>query len=349
MTDKSAPGRWTAERANAWYAKQPWLVGSNFVPSDASNEFEMWQAETFNPASIDRELGWAKSIGMNSMRVFLHDLLWDQDRKGFTSRIDRYLDISSKHGISTMLVLFDSVWDPHPKLGPQPEPRPGIHNSRWAQSPGEAALADPSQEGRLRDYVEGVVGAFANDERVIVWDVWNEPSNMNTGKYPERADKVDLVGRLLPKAFAWTRNANPIQPVTAGVWIGASLYDDPLAAMQIENSDIITFHDYQSPEKFEAKLAGLPHDRPLLLTEFMARKSGSTFQTILPIVKREKIAAYGWGLVAGRSNTVYPWDSWVDPYLNGPPDPWFHDVFHADGRPYREDEVAAIRALTGVS
>ena len=346
MTETSAPGRWSAARANAWYANQPWMVGANFLPSTASNEMEMWQAATFDPLTIDRELGWAASIGMNSMRVFLHDLLWADDRKGFSDRIDRYLDLAAANGISTMLVLFDSVWDPNPELGPQPEPRRGIHNSRWAQSPGAAALADPSQEARLRAYVEGVVGAFATDERVVVWDVWNEPSNMNTGKYPDPENKRELVAGLLPKVFQWARNVDPIQPLTAGVWTGKTLYDDPLAAMQIENSDVISFHDYQPADRLEAKLLDLPRDRPLFLTEFMARKAGSTFQSTLPIAKRENIAAYGWGLVNGRSQTVYPWDSWVEPYLDGPPDPWFHDVFHADGKPYREDEVAFIRAVT---
>jgi len=346
MTETSAPGRWSAARANAWYASQPWMVGANFLPSTASNEMEMWQAATFDPLTIDRELGWAASIGMNSMRVFLHDLLWADDRKGFSDRIDRYLDLAAGNGISTMLVLFDSVWDPNPKLGPQPEPRRGIHNSRWAQSPGAAALADPAQEARLRAYVEGLVGAFATDERVVVWDVWNEPSNMNTGKYPDPENKRELVAGLLPKVFQWARNVDPIQPLTAGVWTGKTLYDDPLAAMQIENSDVISFHDYQPADRLEAKLLDLPRDRPLFLTEFMARKAGSTFQSTLPIAKRENIAAYGWGLVNGRSQTVLPWDSWAEPYLDGPPDPWFHDVFHADGRPYREDEVAFIKAVT---
>jgi hypothetical protein len=181
-----------------------------------------------------------------------------------------------------------------------------------------------------------------------VWDVWNEPSNTNNGKFVELPSKRDLVAALLPKAFAWARAANPSQPLTAGVWTGATLYDDPLASIQIENSDVISFHDYQTPERFEAKLTGLPRDRPLLLTEYMARKAGSTFEGILPIAKREKIAAYNWGFVNGRSQTIYPWDSWQKPYLDAPPDPWFHDIFHADGRPYREDEVAAIRRMTGL-
>lgn len=345
MTDMSAPGRWSAARANEWYARQPWLVGANFVPSSASNQLEMWQAETFDPALIETELGWAADLGMNTMRVFLHDLLWAQDAAGFKRRIARYLDLAAARNIGTMLVLFDSVWNPDVALGEQPEPRPGVHNSQWVQGPG-MALADPLQHGRLRDYVEDVVTSFGRDERVIVWDVWNEPSNLNGGRFEELENKRELITELLPQVFAWARNADPMQPLTSGVWAGKTLFDDPHARIQIENSDVISFHDYQTPEKFEAKLLDLPRDRPLFLTEFMARTPGSTFETILPIARREKIASYCWGLVAGRSQTLYPWDSWANPYVQAMPDPWFHDVFHGDGTPYREEEAAFIRSIT---
>lgn len=346
MTNQSAPGRWSAAQANQWYDRLPWLVGANFVPSTASNQLEMWQAETFSPDVIARELGWAAGLGMNTMRVFLHDLVWAADPEGFRGRIERYLDIAADNGISTMLVLFDSVWNPDVALGPQPDPRPAVHNSQWVQGPGRA-LADRNQYGRLQDYVEGVVGAFAQDERVLVWDVWNEPSNLNGSRFEELANKTELVSALLPQVFGWARNAKPMQPLTAGVWVGETLYDDPLARIQIENSDVISFHDYQTPERFAAKLVDLPRDRPLFLTEFMARTPGSTFEGILPIAKRERIACYCWGLVAGRSQTLYPWDSWTKSYLDGLPDPWFHDVFHADGRPYIEAETAFLRQITG--
>ena len=345
MADSSAPGRWTVARATEWYSKLPWLVGANFVPSDASNQLEMWQAESFNPALIEKELGWAADIGMNSMRVFLHDLLWLEDAKGLKDRIARYLDIAASKGISTMPVLFDSVWNPDVSLGRQPEPRPGVHNSQWVQGPGRA-LADASQYGRLQDYVEDVVSSFGSDERIVVWDVWNEPSNLNGGRFAELDNKRELITALLPQVFAWARHADPVQPLTSGVWAGKTLYDDAHARIQIENSDVISFHDYQTPDRIEAKLLDLPRDRPLFLTEFMARTPGSTFEGILPIAKREKIASYCWGLVAGRSQTLYPWDSWTNPYVETMPDPWFHDVFHTDGTPYRPDEVSLVRAIT---
>src|SRR5215469_10959836 len=187
QTPKSAPpvpvDRWSEQKASAWYQQQPWPVGSDYIPASAINQLEMWQAESFDPQQIDKELGWAEGLGMNTMRVFLHDLVWQQDAPGFTQRIGTFLTIADKHHIRPIFVLFDSVWDPFPKLGPQHPPIPGIHNSGWVQSPGASALSDPGQEPRLQAYVEGVVGAFANDPRVLAWDVWNEPSNTNGGAY----------------------------------------------------------------------------------------------------------------------------------------------------------------------
>jgi hypothetical protein len=347
--------RWTEEKANAWYQEQPWLVGSNYIPANAINELEMWQADTFDPTQIDKELGWAEGLGMKTMRVFLHDLLWQQDAPGFTKRIDTFLGIASKHHIRPLLVLFDSCWDPFPKLGPQRPPIPGIHNSGWMQSPGSAALTDSSQYPRLKAYVVGVVGAFANDSRVLGWDLWNEPNNMNGEPYRsmEPKNKVDLVVALLPQVFTWARSVNPVQPLTSGVWEGDYSADDKLNAMQkvqLSESDVISFHSYEWPEHFEKHLEWLErYHRPIICTEFMARPVGSTFDAILPIAKKHHVAAINWGLVAGRTQTNLPWESWRHPYIFEPPPVWFHEVFYPDGKPYREREASVIRELTGTS
>jgi hypothetical protein len=347
-----AKDRWSQKRANDWYASQPWLVGSNFIPSTAINELEMWQADTFDLATIDRELGWAQNIGMNTMRVFLHNLVWEQDAAGFQSRIDRFLSIAASHHIRPMLVLFDSCWDPNPKLGPQRPPIPGVHNSGWVQAPGKAMLLDPAQYPRLKAYVQGVVGAFANDQRILAWDVWNEPDNDNGSSYGklEPANKRDLVLALLPQVFAWARDKHPIQPLTSGVWAGDWSSLDrmaPMARIQIEQSDVISFHNYDWPEGFEARIQELQQfKRPLLCTEYMARGAGSTFDTILPIAKKNHVAAINWGLVKGRSQTYLPWDSWRRPYVTESPTVWFHDVFYEDGTPYRQREAELIRKAT---
>lgn len=345
--------RWPESTANDWYAKQPWLVGSNYIPSNAINELEMWQAETFDPQRIDVELGWAESLGMNTMRVFLQDLLWQQDSAGFEKRVNRFLTIAAKHHIKPIFVLFDSVWDPLPHLGKQHGPVPGVHNSGWVQSPGAKALADPSQYPRLEAYVKGVVGAFAKDNRILAWDIWNEPDNVNTGSYSqfEPPDKVALVLALLPKAFAWAREAGATQPLTSGLWDGDWSSPETVNAVskiQLAESDVVSFHSYERPEAFEKHVVTLQrYHRPILCTEYMARSNGSTFQGILPIAKRYKVAAINWGLVAGKTQTYLPWDSWQHPYTDRQPAVWFHEIFRTNGEPYSQEEVAFIRQIIG--
>lgn len=347
----AAPQPWPKEKAAAWYRSQGWLVGSNYIPSNAINELEMWQADTFDAARIDTELGWAEGIGMNTMRVFLHDLLWKQDPSGFRKRIDVFLQIASKHHIRPLFVLFDSCWDPRPQLGKQRAPKPGVHNSGWVQSPGLAALDDPSQYGRLEAYVKGVVGAFGRDKRVLGWDMWNEPDNLSDSSYGDPQGKIQKVLALLPKAFEWAREAHASQPLTSGVWKGdwsAPNKLSPMEKVQIEESDVISFHNYDPPQEFEKRVGWLrAYGRPLLCTEYMARPRGSTFQGILPVAKKNDVAAYNWGFVQGKTQTNLPWDSWQHPYTDRQPEVWFHDIFHSDGRPYRPAEVEFIRRITG--
>jgi Cellulase (glycosyl hydrolase family 5) len=350
-TQTHAP-RWTEKQANDWYAQQPWLVGSDYIPATAINELEMWQQETFDPQRIDLELGWAESIGLNTMRVFLHDLPWQQDPQGFEQRIDTFLHIADKHHIRPLFVLFDSCWDPNPKLGKQRDPRPGVHNSGWVQSPGAHALEDTADYPRLETYVKGVVGAFANDQRVLGWDMWNEPDNTNEGSYGqlEPKNKAELVLTLLPKVFDWARSVQPSQPLTSGVWQGnwsSPKKWDPMTKIQIEMSDILSFHDYGKPKEFKDRVLWLQqYHRPILCTEYMARKNGSTFQGILPIAKEYKVAAINWGLVAGKTQTYLPWDSWERPYTDRQPTMWFHEIFRTDGAPYSREEVAFIKNIT---
>lgn len=347
--------RWSEQKANDWYAHQPWLVGSNYINRSSINQFEMWQADTFQPAEIDQELGWAEAMGMNTMRVFLHDLLWQQDPEGFRKRLDQFLTIAAKHHIRPLLVLFDSCWDPAPHLGLQHPPIPGIHNSGWVQSPGAKALSDPAQYPRLKTFVQGVVGAFAKDDRILGWDVWNEPGSDGTSNYPrtelKNDEKVKLVAALLPQVFAWAREVNPTQPLTSGVYEVDTSADEnaleEIEKIQVRESDVITFHNYSWPESFREEISWLRRfHRPILCTEYMARSVGSTFDTILPIAKQERVAAINWGFVAGKTQTYYPWESWDHPYIHNGPPVWFHEVLHPDGRPYRQAEMDLIRQLT---
>lgn len=353
LTAAAQGQRWTEQQARDWYAKQPWLVGANYNPASAINQLEMWQADSFDPKRIDLELGWAQAIGMNTMRVYLHDLLWEQDPEGFRARLDEFLRIAERRGIRTMFVLFDSVWDPDPQLGRQRAPKPGVHNSGWVQSPSRTALQDPKQYPRLEAYVKGVVGAFAKDERVLAWDIWNEPDNVNPGSYNEKEpkNKVELVLALLPKAFAWAREAGATQPLTAGVWKGDWSTPEKMTEMdrlQIAQSDVITFHNYDSPTELEKRINWLKrYNRPMICTEYMARGNGSFFIGGLLVGRAHNVGMINWGLVQGKTQTHLPWDSWQRPYTDREPSVWFHEVFRNDGTPYIPEEVEFIKRMTG--
>ena len=346
--------QWSKDKANAWYAQHRWLIGSNYVPTDAINQLDMFQAETFDPAQIDKEFGWAEGLGMNTMRVFLHDQLWTQDAAGFKQRLDQFLGIAAKHKIKPLLVFFDSCWDANPKSGPQHAPVPGVHNSGWVQSPGKAGLADAANYPKLEAYVRDVIGAFKDDKRILGWDLWNEPDNAFGGAgpdSPEGREKIRLVTALLPRVFEWARAANPSQPLTSGVWIR----DDWATAekltaverVQLLQSDFITFHDYSWPEVFERRIKQLQtYGRPILCTEYVARGAGSTFDQSLPIAHKYDVGVINWGFVLGKTQTNLPWDSWQKPYVDSQPVVWHHDIFHPDGKPYRQAELDLIRATT---
>lgn len=347
--------RWTPDTAHAWFAAQPWLVGCNFTPSTAINQLEMWQASTFDLKTIEAELALAASVGMNAVRVYLHDLLWLEDVEAFLNRIDTFLGVAERHQIRVMLVLFDSCWHPEPALGPQPQPREGVHNSGWVQSPGMPALKNVNEHGRLENYVKGVVGRFGQDPRVLAWDIWNEPDN---GPEVALCDpvalnaKADLVVPLLLAAFRWAREMRPAQPLTSGIWLGdwsAPNLLSPIQQTQTGHSDIISFHNYGVAHDFLQRVKWLQTmGRPLLCTEFMARPAGSTFQSILPVAKEEKVGAFCWGLVKGKTQTHLPWDKWDNPNIDGLRDAWFHDIFDEAGQPHDPSEIEFLRLISEI-
>ena len=334
--------RWSTEKVRNWYAQRGTLFGCNYAPSSAVNQLEMWEADTFDPETIDRELGWAAHLGFNSIRVFLHDLLWEHDAAGLLQRMEKFLSMANDHGIGVMFVLFDSVWNPFPEKGKR-EYKPGVHNSGWLQSPGLEILKDLSRHDSLEGYVKGVISHFKDDPRIHVWDLFNEPCNRNVASYGahEPENKADLGLALLRKVFSWAREVNPAQPLTSGVWIGEWAEKDikELDRFMLESSDVITFHNYESPEEMARRILQLQRfNRPILCTEYMARGLNNTFENILPVFKKYNVGGYSWGLVAGKTQTNYAWDSWSVTY-DGEPNLWFHDIFYVDGTPYREQEV----------
>ena len=352
-----AEGRWPEQKANDWYQKTGWLVGANYTPAYAINQLEMWQADTFDVTAIDRELKWAEDLGFNSIRVYLHHLLWEQDKEGFLKRMDEFLDVCQKHKIGVMFVLFDSCWDPEPMLGKQRPPQKGVHNSGWVQSPGKKDLLDESRHPLLEAYVTGVVGRFKADIRIHAWDIWNEPDNQNDNSYgknklkTEPAGKVEATLKLLPKAFAWARAAGASQPLTSAPWIMPKDPEwtlSPTDQVQVDHSDIITIHTYNplpGAKRWVEKYKQFK--RPIIVTEYMARPNGSRFDPNLGYFKEQNVGAYCWGFVAGKSNTIFAWKTWQEPESKPEPEVWFHDIFRPDGTPFDPKEVAYIKSVTG--
>jgi len=327
------PGKvWSIEKANAWYNAHPWINGADYIPSNAINQLEMWQAESFDPVLIDKELGWAEQIGFNTMRVYLHSLAWKQDAAGFKNRMGQFLDIAARHKIQPLFVFFDDCWNKEARAGKQPDPKPGVHNSGWVQDPGDPLSKDSTVFPELEKYVKDVLTRFKNDKRILLWDLYNEPGN---------SGKLESSLPLLKKVFSWAREVNPDQPISAGLWA----WDfEKLNAFQLLNSDIITYHDYEEPQWHQRVIDLLKASgRPLICTEYMARTRNSRFANILPMLKNENVGAINWGFVAGKTNTIYAWDT---PLPDGSqPLEWFHDIFKQDGKPYRQDEVDLIKKL----
>jgi hypothetical protein len=345
--------RWSNGRAEAWSQDRSWRVGCNFAPSCASNQLEFWQCESFDRTVIERELDWAAGLGFTSLRVFLHDLLWEHDAEGFLVRIDEFLSLTSARGIGVLLVFFDGVWDPYPKWGPQPEPRPGIHNSRWLQSPGASVLGDSSRHEELKPYVQGVMRRFRNDRRIDGWDLFNEPDNPNLAyRDVELPDKAERALELLRKTFEWAREVAPTQPLTTGIWMGDWSEHEKLRDIErlsVEESDIISFHHYGPLDDLRNRVTALRrYGRPVLCTEWLARGIGSQIDSHFAWLRDHGVGAYNWGFVVGRTQTHLPWDSWANPY-ESEPEPWHHEILREDGTPYSDEEVRLIREITKLS
>jgi hypothetical protein len=335
--------RWTEKQANDWFVMNGWLRGANFIPSSAINQLEMWQAETFDTITINRELGYAESIGFNVMRVFLNHRVWVGDAKGFKKRIGQYLAISDKHHIKTIFVFFDDCHYSESHLGKQPDPRPGIHNSGWVQDPGKKESTDTTYFPILEKYVKDIMNSFAKDKRIVLWDLYNEPGNSvrDNGDDPNfvvaTPQKQVTTLRLLRRVYHWARETKATQPVTSCFFIDQAIND-----FTAKNTDIITFHDYSSANDIKIEIDKLrKYNRPIICTEYMARPE-STFQKILPVLKEDKVGAINWGLVKGRTGTIYDWrdTSHID---GSEPNVWFHDIFRTDGSPFLQEEVDFIR------
>jgi len=345
-------GKWSKDKALEWYEENNWIVGCNYLPSNAINQLEMFQVETFDIEINKKELLWAKNLGFNSVRVYLHDLLWNHS-KIFSKTLNEFLDICNDLDIKPILVLFDDCHRPFPKVGKQPKPVRGVHNSGWKQSPGMSLVHEINENiehpqiSRLRKFVEEILFEFSDDERILMWDIYNEPGQFGIG---------DKSITLLELTWNWALNVRPSQPLTACLdgSVGKAVIE-----CNTKNSDVITFHTYEG-EKLQETIDRLRvYERPLICTEYMAREFGSTFEFSMPIFKENKVGCFSWGLVAGKSQTHFGWSTILDlkkkkemgDFLEDgevipEPEVWFHDILRADGTPFNEAEIRFIKDIT---
>ena len=343
--------QWTPNTASEWYARQPWIIGANYIQSNTVNQIEMWQQDTFDGDRIDMELGWAESLGINTLRVSLSETVWERDPGGLQSRMGKLLKIADKHRMKVIFVLFDSSGDPYPEPGRQHQPKPGIRNSLWVQSPGARGLTDQKGVETALNYAEDIVAAFSIDKRVLAWDVWNEPDNTNAQTYPnsELPNKVEVVRNLLPKVFQYARAGIPTQPVTSGLWKGdwsSTATLTPIEKVQIELSDFISFQNYEGPGEFEKRVNWLKtYHRPVVCTGFLARNQGSSIEAILPIALKYDVGALVGDLVQGKTQRWLPFDSWQNPYVGREPSIWTQDLFRTTGPLYREEDADVIKRM----
>lgn len=370
-------GRWSVEKINEWYKKQPWLVGVNYYPATAINQIEMWQSSTWNPERIDMELGWAEDIGFNTLRVYLHNLVWESDEIGFYSRMDQFLDICKKHGIRPSFVFFDDCHFPNPKLGNQPLPVKAYHNSGWVNCPArDLALryahgkVSGEEINKLKRYVQNTMKRFKDDSRILYWELYNEPGrgkgeSGNMRNIDGSSSSLgDLSNRLVYDSWVWAREVNPSQPITSNSLGSVGKNNIRINRM---NSDLHSIHCYYTPERLEKTIVEYQSDgRPVVVTEWLARTLGSNVESSLPIMKKYNVAAISWGFVQGKSqtnwswasrkkkdgkttrdvieerkngNVVYPGDSYPEPEL------WFHDLLRIDGTPYKKEEIDVFKKL----
>lgn len=326
---------WSEERIWNWYRQQPWIVGFNYLPSNAVNSTAMWQKEVFDAALVARELRAAAAVGYNACRVFVQYLLWKQDSAALFEVFDSFLRIAADCGIRVMPILFDdcAFAFKEPYLGLQDEPAPGVHNSCWTPSPGFTNADNAAEQPLLQAYVTEFVGRYAADERIVLWDLYNEPCN---------SGREEKSLPLLENAFAWARACQPSQPLTSGVW---RFFAADKACIGL--SDIISFHNYYPLADTEQHIAALEkYGRPLVCTEWLHRPNGNCMESHLPLFKEKGIGVFQWGLVAGKTQTYLNWDNTQNP-AGGMPELWQHDVFYPDLTPYRAEELQLVTELSG--
>ena len=331
--NQPAASRWSVEKANAWAAANPWWCGVNYIPANAVNYTAMWDKTGFSPDVIRRELKLMSGMGMNCVRFVMQYKVYEDDPEYFAGAFEKFLSLCEEAGVKAMPVFFDDCAfgvNTDPVAGRQSEPLEGWYAWAWSPSPGHTMVVDEREHPKLERYVKDMISRHKNDRRILLWDLYNEPTN---GGLKKRSLP------LLRKVFAWAREVDPSQPVSSGMWNG----DKALNEILLANSDVVTFHCYSSAKATAGVIKKLKaHGRPVICTEWMNRPVKSTVKDCLGIFADADVGCLSWGLVNGKTQTHLPWGHRPEmpPYRGA----WQHDLYRGDLTPYDPAEIEAIKA-----
>ena len=357
--------KWSEEKVWKWYNQRPWIRGCNFMSSDCANRADQWQEYGFEERfeTTKRELKLVKETGFNSIRIIPEFIVWLKEHNGFMERFERYIEEAHKNGISCMVVLGNDCMPPKEEalkrmnLGEQHVDW-GYHGGRKVSQhgvingAGYSLLDEPEYAEKYYEFVREIVTKYKDDERIIIWDVFNEPGNSN---------RKSMSLPHMMKFFEIIRNIDPIQPLTVGIWSQTINFDNLLDIEKIglENSDIITYHNYNNYENNIEEMHLLKKlGRPVINTEWLARCCKNTVEEMFPLYFLEKIGCYCWGFVAGKYQTYEPHNSvWYnykdnpDAYLNWDFDfsKWFHDLYRPSLNPYVPKEIYLIKKFSALA
>ncbi|MDO4194676.1 MAG: cellulase family glycosylhydrolase [Prevotellaceae bacterium] len=324
--------RWTVEKAKEWEKINPWFCGVNYIPANAVNYTAMWDKTSFSPMVIKKELALMKDLGMNCVRFVMQYKVYEENPSRFIKTLDKVLELCDKAGVKAMPIFFDDCifgTNNDPVTGKQPEPLEGWYAWAWSPSPGLSMVVDEREHGKLEKYVKDILTHFSDDPRIMLWDLYNEPTNT---VMPERS------WPLLKKVFNWARTVNPLQPISVGLWND----NEELNNFLVENSDIITYHIYADADKTLKKIKQMKtYGRPVICTEWMNRVAGSTIKDNLHLFAEENSGCMLWGLVNGKTQTHLCWGHRPEqlPYTGV----WQHDIFKNNMKPYDYDEIELLR------
>ncbi|WP_240655877.1 PA14 domain-containing protein [Paraburkholderia phosphatilytica] len=312
------------------------VVGTVYTPSTADNAIDFW--ENYDPEVVNRELTYAQTYGVNTIAVYLHYLVWANDRVAFLSKFENLLEIAARHGIKVSPIFYDDCWNPNPQYGPQPAPVWGVHNSQWVQSPGtpveqayfqsSATNASITYKQSLANYITDFVAPHRNDPRIIFWEPMNEPGCSGNGALQETRAVMMNDARIA------ILNAGATQPINS-----PQVQEDEGTYF----SDFYAFHPYNNP--YTGPVNGSYVNA--LNSETLQRGfPGTTGQTMPGIVTN-----YGgttgfiiWELMIGRTNTRFHWGQTPSAPATVEPATPFQGTIYPDGHPWQTSEV---QALTG--